>query len=89
VRCDGARVELVVRDEGPGIAPDVLATLFDRHRRGESSRVLRPDGSGLGLSIVDAIVRAHGGHVHVESAPGLGSTFTVTVPLFVEPEEER
>jgi two-component system OmpR family sensor kinase len=89
VRSNGANVELAVRDEGPGIAPDVLATLFDRHRRGESSRVDRPDGSGLGLSIVDAIVRAHGGHVQVESTPGHGSTFTVTVPLFVETEEER
>jgi two-component system, OmpR family, sensor kinase len=74
--------ELSVLDNGPGIAAELLPHVFERFARGSSSRA-RPDGStgstGLGLSIVQAVVAAHGGTVRVASAPGRTS-FTVWLP---------
>ena len=87
MRCDGERVQLSVRDQGPGIDPALVGSIFERHRRGDPSSRSRPEGAGLGLSIVAAIARAHRGTVEVDSTPGMGSTFTITVPLFVEPDE--
>jgi len=68
-----------VRDTGPGIPADELPRIFDRLFRGDTSRTER--GLGLGLSLVKAIVEAHGGSVEVSSEPGRGSTFTVTLPI--------
>jgi signal transduction histidine kinase len=77
-RDDGmARVQ--VRDTGPGIPALELPRIWDRLYRGDLSRAER--GLGLGLSLVRAIVEAHGGSVTVESAAGQGSTFTVSLPL--------
>jgi signal transduction histidine kinase len=67
-----------VRDSGEGIAADAIPRIWDRLYRAEPSRN-RP-GLGLGLSIVKAIVTAHGGTVAVESAAGAGSTFTIALP---------
>jgi signal transduction histidine kinase len=69
---------LRVRDTGIGIPPDELPRIWDRLFRGDRSRTER--GLGLGLSLVKAIVEAHGGTVAVESQVGSGSTFTVTLP---------
>jgi two-component system OmpR family sensor kinase len=80
VRCRPDAVEFEVRDRGPGVDESVLATVFDRHRRGERSRERRPEGSGLGLAIVSAIAHAHGGLVSVASRPGEGAAFTISVP---------
>jgi signal transduction histidine kinase len=77
-RQQGAAV-LRVRDTGPGIPPDELPRVFDRLFRGDTSRAER--GLGLGLSLVKAVVEAHGGSVEVSSEPGRGSTFTVSLPL--------
>jgi signal transduction histidine kinase len=74
-------VHLWVRDTGPGVDPSVADHLFTRYARGVTSRIGRPDGMGLGLSIVDAIARAHAGHVSLDSEPGRGATFTIVVPL--------
>jgi signal transduction histidine kinase len=76
-REDGHAV-LSVRDSGPGIAADELPRIWDRLFRGDGSRAER--GLGLGLSLVRAIVEAHGGTVEVESAPGQGARFTVRLP---------
>jgi signal transduction histidine kinase len=70
---------LRVRDTGSGIPADELPRIFDRLFRGDTSRTER--GLGLGLSLVKAIVEAHGGSVEVSSEPGRGSTFTVTLPI--------
>jgi signal transduction histidine kinase len=78
-RRGGDRAVLRVRDTGRGIPPDELPRIFDRLFRGDRSRAER--GLGLGLSFVKAIVEAHRGSVTVESQPGRGSTFTVTLPL--------
>ena len=75
---DGDRAALRVTDTGIGIPPDELPRIWDRLFRGDQSRAER--GLGLGLSLVKAIVHAHGGTVAVESDVGRGSTFTVTLP---------
>jgi heavy metal sensor kinase len=72
---------LTVRDTGAGIQPEHLPHIFDRFYRVDSARTHHSDGNnGLGLAIVAWIVRAHHGTIDVESLPGLGSTFTVTLP---------
>ncbi|MCR6704627.1 MAG: HAMP domain-containing histidine kinase [Cellulomonas sp.] len=71
-------LRLWVRDEGVGIAPERQARIFERFERApESAGTV---GAGLGLAIVAAIARAHGGDVGVSSEPGIGSTFVVSVP---------
>ena len=67
-------------DDGPGMAPEVLAHAFDRFYRGDRSRDRSTGGTGLGLSIVDAVARAHGGRASATSEPGRGSRFTVELP---------
>ena len=73
----GDRALLRVRDTGVGIAPSEVPRIWDRLFRGDRSRTER--GLGLGLSLVKAIVEAHGGTVSVESELGRGSTFTVSL----------
>lgn len=65
-------------DDGPGIAPQDLPRIWDRLYRGDRSRSER--GLGLGLSLVRAIARAHGGEATVESAPGQGACFRIRLP---------
>ena len=75
-------VVLTVADTGQGLTPDEQAKVFERFYRGDSSRYRgeRGGGSGLGLSIVSALVGAHAGRVGVESTPGEGATFWVRLP---------
>ena len=77
-RAEAGAVVIEVRDTGPGIAGDEQARIWDRLYRGEAGRTER--GLGLGLSLVRAVVEAHGGTVQVTSTPGAGSTFVVTLP---------
>ncbi len=79
VSADSGVCRLSVTDTGVGIAPDDLPHVFDRFFRGDKSRS-NTGGSGLGLSIVQSIVHAHGGQIAVESEGGKGSRFTVTLP---------
>ena len=74
----GAEVQLTVHDQGIGISPAELPRIWERLYRGDNSR--SQPGSGLGLSLVRAVVEAHGGRVGVVSHPGEGSTFTVVLP---------
>ena len=73
-------VLLSVRDDGPGIQPDLQERLFDRFSRGDAARSPGTGSTGLGLAIADAVVRAHGGHIEVDGTPG-ATTFTVTFPV--------
>jgi signal transduction histidine kinase len=81
VRVRGAegRARIEVEDHGIGIAPDQQERIFGRFERAVSGR--RYGGLGLGLWIARRLVEAHGGVVRVRSAPGVGSTFTVELPL--------
>jgi signal transduction histidine kinase len=81
-RCHPERagwVQLIVADSGRGISPDVLPRIFDPFFSTKSG------GTGLGLSVSDGIVREHGGTIEVESTPGLGTRFTITLPAADSP----
>jgi two-component system sensor histidine kinase BaeS len=73
-------IVIMVRDTGSGIAQEHLAHVFDRFYKADPSRRGEAAGSGLGLSIVKAIVERHGGNISVTSRPGEGTEFTVRIP---------
>jgi signal transduction histidine kinase len=77
----GSRAVISVRDTGAGIPAADLDHIFDRFARADPGRSRHTGGSGLGLSIVKAIVDAHGGEVRVSSAVGEGTTFEIFLPL--------
>jgi two-component system, OmpR family, sensor kinase len=77
---DDRHVVLTVRDSGPGIPAEHLPLVFDRFYKVDPSRAHAAAGSGLGLSIVKAIVERHGGTITVSSAPDKGSLFTIHLP---------
>jgi signal transduction histidine kinase len=77
----GSDLNLRVRDQGLGIADEERAQIFRKFVRGASSKASGAKGTGIGLSMVDHIVRGHRGRVSVESGPGPGSTFTIVLPL--------
>ena len=81
-RAKGESARLVVEDDGPGIEPDALPHIFERFYQGDRSR--SAGGAGLGLSLVQLIAKLHGGSVKAESAPGVGSRFTIALPLAQE-----
>jgi two-component system OmpR family sensor kinase len=81
---DGDERLVEVADEGPGIPPDLLPRVFERFVRSDPSRARASGGSGLGLSIVAAIVEAHGGRVEAASPPGHGATFRLLLPAAKE-----
>jgi PAS domain S-box-containing protein len=83
---DGRALVLTVSDEGIGIEPDAIGSVFDRFTQADMSATRSFGGFGLGLFIVREIAHAHGGQVSVESTPGEGSTFTVTLPVKGPPE---
>jgi signal transduction histidine kinase len=78
---EGGSVSIAVADQGGGIPPAALEHIFDRFGRVDVARTRGDGGVGLGLAIVDAIARAHGGRCTVTSWPE-GSTFTLTLPGF-------
>jgi two-component system sensor histidine kinase ResE len=80
-------VALSVSDRGIGIAPSHLEQLFQRFYRVDSSLARTTRGVGLGLFICKGIVEAHGGRIDVTSEPGVGSTFTFTLPRLVVVDE--
>jgi signal transduction histidine kinase len=75
----GGTVVFNVKDTGIGLTPDEVPRIWDRLYRSDQSRSER--GLGLGLSLVRAVVQAHGGQIGVSSAIGVGSTFTMSLPL--------
>jgi signal transduction histidine kinase len=78
---DGDHVRLTVSDTGTGIPAEQLPHIFERFRRIEGARSRTHEGSGIGLSLVQELVRLHGGRLVVESAVDAGTTFIITIPL--------
>jgi signal transduction histidine kinase len=72
---------ITVRDPGIGILPEETSRIFERFYRVDNSNTRKIGGSGLGLSITQALVELHGGRIWVESRPGEGSVFSLTLPL--------
>ncbi len=79
-RLDHDKALLVVTDQGPGLSGEALRNAFEPFWRGEDSRARDKGGSGLGLSVVRAIVHAHGGQVRADHAADGGACFTVILP---------
>jgi signal transduction histidine kinase len=77
---------LAVADDGPGIAAEHQASIFDRFWRQDEARARPGGGSGLGLAIVRQIAEAHRGTVEVVSEPGAGATFVVRLPRAGAPQ---
>ncbi|MHC5598741.1 MAG: sensor histidine kinase [Nostoc sp.] len=92
LRYTSAQLQVKVSDTGVGIPSEALPRLFDRFYRVDPARTHRTGntatasatGSGLGLAIAQAIVEHHQGHIQVESTQGIGTTFTVTLPITLE-----
>ena len=78
---NGSDAVLEVHDDGPGMAEPVAARAFERFYRADPARSRHAGGSGLGLSIVKAIVQAHGGTVGIVTGDGRGTTVRVSLPL--------
>lgn len=76
----GGHVFIAVRDHGIGIPAHEQAEVFSKFYRGEQARTRGIKGTGIGLAMVDEIVKAHHGHIELESEPGKGSTFTIVLP---------
>ncbi len=89
VRVDqaGDEAEIEVRDTGPGMPAEEARHVFERFYRADPARARASGGSGLGLSIVSAIVTAHGGTVSATSTPGQGMTVTIRLPTSAVPSE--
>ena len=84
VRKVGSEALVSVHDQGPGLSEEQAARIFERFYRADSSRSRiegQAEGSGLGLSIVDAVMKAHGGSADVISKLGEGATFILRLPL--------
>ncbi len=81
VRRAGDAAELRVRDTGTGVPAEEMPRLFERFHRVEGARGRTHEGSGIGLALVQELVKLHGGSVTAESVVGAGTTFTVSVPL--------
>jgi len=73
--------ELRIRDTGVGIPPGEMPRLFERFHRVQTTRSRTHEGSGIGLALVQELVKLHGGTVHAESVPDQGTTFVVSIPL--------
>lgn len=77
---DNGTARVSVQDEGPGIAREDQKRIFQKFVRGVSGGRDEVKGTGIGLAMVDAIARAHGGRVELDSSPGAGSRFTMVLP---------
>ncbi len=81
VRRAGSEIAIAVQDHGLGISEQEKALIFRKFRRGEEAARLGIKGTGIGLTMVNHIMKAHHGRVEVRSDPGKGSTFTLVLPL--------
>ena len=81
-------VEITVKDQGIGIAQNEIDRIFERFYRVDPARSRATGGTGLGLSIVKHVAQNHGGEIKVWSAPGVGSTFSLRLPMIQENKDK-
>jgi signal transduction histidine kinase len=81
VFCSDRKIYVAIKDSGFGIAAEELPNLFTKFYQASSASKTRAKGTGLGLALVKAFVEGHGGAITVTSTPGIGSTFTVELPV--------
>lgn len=84
---DDSIIKISVADQGIGISEDEVERIFERFYRVDPARSRQTGGTGLGLSIVKHVALKHGGEVTVWSAPTIGSTFSLRLPIYVAPKE--
>ncbi len=77
----GEMIRMIVRDTGAGIPPDQLPRIFDKFYQADNQGSADAEGTGLGLAIAKGIVEAHSGTISVDSTPGVGTTFTIDLPI--------
>jgi signal transduction histidine kinase len=77
----GESIHMEVRDTGAGIAPAQLPRIFDKFYQADNQESADAEGTGLGLAIAKGIVEAHSGSISVDSTPGVGTTFTIELPI--------
>ena len=82
-RAEGAAVLISIRDHGPGLTQDQVSRVFDKFYRVDAGLTRETEGTGLGLALCRGVVEAHGGKITVESTPGNGCTFIVSLPAIV------
>jgi signal transduction histidine kinase len=80
-KLDTDHVEIAVKDTGIGIAPEDQAAVFEEFKQVGRDQMRKAEGTGLGLALTRRFVELHGGAIRLESTPGKGSTFTVSLPL--------
>jgi len=78
---DTDKIEIAVKDTGIGIAPEDQAVVFEEFKQVGRDQMRKAEGTGLGLALTRRFVELHGGAIRLESTPGKGSTFTVSLPL--------
>jgi len=78
---NGAQTAIAVRDQGVGIPRQEQGRIFKKFVRGTGTAASGVKGTGIGLTLVDHVIKAHGGHVRLESEVGRGSTFTIVLPI--------
>jgi signal transduction histidine kinase len=78
---DTDKIEIAVRDTGMGIAPEDQAAVFEEFKQVGRDQLRKAEGTGLGLALTRRFVELHGGAIRLESTPGKGSTFTVSLPI--------
>src|SRR5262245_10678718 len=79
-----AEVQITVSDRGLGIPAEDLKYIFEPFWRGSEATAAQIHGNGLGLNLVKIIINAHGGDIRVQSEPGRGSSFTLTLPAIAQ-----
>src|SRR5262249_20195212 len=81
LRAEGDRAVLRVRDTGVGVPPEEVPRLFERFHRVAGTRARTHEGSGIGLALVQELVKMHGGTIQARSTLGGGTTFTIALPF--------
>jgi signal transduction histidine kinase len=89
LRDHAKHVEIAVQDHGIGLRSSDLARIFEPYYRAQFSDTQTRRGAGLGLTLVQQIIRAHGGTIEVDSSPGKGSTFRFLLPKPAEPDRHE
>jgi signal transduction histidine kinase len=85
----GDQAVIVVRDSGPGIAPEILSRVFDRFTQADSSPTRSSGGLGIGLALVRELVERHGGEIRASTGERGGAVFTIRLPLYAGDEPQR
>ena len=82
----GEFAQAIIENNGPGIMPHEMPTIFERYKQGLASEIVKVKGTGLGLAICKLIVEAHGGTIHAESEPNKTTAFRFNIPMVVPGE---